>query len=86
MSEDIGNPLARCCLFITATSALTFAISSVWATPFDNSDKQLRIISGQSIDDLWKGDHSQCQSDVDGWMPDLCCANLQPHSDPHKAL
>ncbi|GFU34323.1 hypothetical protein TNCV_1991191 [Trichonephila clavipes] len=42
--------------------------------------------SCQSINGLWKGDCSECQSDLEEWRTDLCVENLQSHFDPNKGI
>ncbi|GBO33020.1 hypothetical protein AVEN_274689-1 [Araneus ventricosus] len=86
MSGSHRIPLARCCLLMTVSERLTFAISLLCPTPLDDRDKLLWIIPGRAIDGLWKGDHSRCQPDVEEWTADLCGANPQSHSDPHETL
>ncbi|GFT74104.1 hypothetical protein NPIL_161501, partial [Nephila pilipes] len=58
----------------------------VCATLFDDRDQLLRVISGQSIDGLRKGDSSQCQFVVEELTADQCGTNPPSYSVPNETL
>ncbi|GBO21109.1 hypothetical protein AVEN_61954-1 [Araneus ventricosus] len=82
LPEDVRMP-ETCLMFPAGTSVI---VIQKYTTPFDDRDNLLRIIPEQSTDSLWKGDHLSCQSDVVEWTADLCGANPQSHSEPHRTL